>query len=702
MDSFETIKQHGSDILFTLHDFDPPITPVNDHSATTGLNGAKIIEHVLHSVRVKNAASEFADMQGKTDEDILKEVKEMLNDIGHTFSLKSIRFMAFILRKVFRNIFSGIKVNMNGLNKVKLMSKECPVILVPTHRSYTDFLIVSFVCFIFQLPMPVIAAAQDFKSMKLIGGLLRNCGAFYMKRRFRSDILYWLVFSEYVQCLLLNSGTTMEFFLEGTRSRSGKSLLPKLGLMSIITDLYFSSRVPDIKFCPISISYDRVLEETLMARELLGVPKPKESLKGLLSSRSVLSDDYGHVYMYFGEPISLREFSQDYVDRSMRSCIPRSIRSEATNDEMNAVRKLAAYILEKIQDHLIILPNMIVASILLQNATGTTLEFLKGKYQSVLELCQKFNVPVVRNDEKDIMKEIMESLKLLKSSVEVTKENEIFLIDPEHYPKKFKDRVLMLCHQENMNSITAASISSEDGHCREAKDEKISESLSADEKLYMIHLTCVHLQLAHQRNQLLHWFYIPAIIALVSGSSKEVMYSQDELYRNVKLVGDLVSAEVGKEQFPSYEFFIAALKICQLVGILHCHDDRWKANETDDYCYITWLWRPIVISYWIISSFILDSSCEEHSVNMLVKSCQDRALDLFLIGTTKVLETQSLELFRNAIKSLGKLNVVKALKRDSEQVVIVSDQSHLYNIVITLEKILDLRSERKPYLTSKM
>lgn len=111
--------------------------------------------------------------------------------------------------------------------------------------------------------------------------------------------------------------------------------------------------------------------------------------------------------------------------------------------------------------------------------------------------------------------------------MEVTKENEVFLIDPEHYPKKFKDRVLMLCHQENMNNVTAASISSEDdGHCREAKYEKISESLSADEKLYMIHLTCVHLQLAHQRNQLLHWFYIPAIIALVSGSSKEVMYSQ--------------------------------------------------------------------------------------------------------------------------------------------------------------------------------
>lgn len=65
--------------------------------------------------------------------------------------------------------------------------------------------------------------------MTLIGGLLRNCGAFYMKRSFRSDELYWTVFYEYVQCLVLNSGTTMEFFLEGTRSRSGKSLHPKQG-----------------------------------------------------------------------------------------------------------------------------------------------------------------------------------------------------------------------------------------------------------------------------------------------------------------------------------------------------------------------------------------------------------------------------------------------------------------------------------------
>ncbi len=79
--------------------------------------------------------------------------------------------------------------------------------------------------------------------MKLIGGLLRNCGAFYMKRSFRSDRLYWVVFSEYVQCLLLNSGTTMEFFLEGTRSRSAKSLHPKQGLLRKLCTVYLIAMV---------------------------------------------------------------------------------------------------------------------------------------------------------------------------------------------------------------------------------------------------------------------------------------------------------------------------------------------------------------------------------------------------------------------------------------------------------------------------
>ena len=714
MDAFESVKQCGSDVLFSLHQFDPPISPVQHHEFASGLDGAQIIQHVLASARVKNVVTEIAAKQGKTITDVFADVRAMLDDMGHTFTLKSIRFMAYLLRKVFRNIYTGIKVNMDGLNKVREISKECPVVLVPSHRSYTDFLLVSFVSFIFQLPLPVIAAAQDFKNMKLIGGLLRNCGAFYMKRSFRSDKLYWVVFSEYVQCLLLNSGTTMEFFLEGTRSRSGKSLHPKQGLLSIITDLYFTSRVPDILFCPISISYDRVLEETLMARELLGVPKPKESLKGLLNSRSVLSDDYGYAYMHFGKPISLREFSEGFVDRSQRSCIPRSIRREPTAEEMNVVRKLAAHILEKVQEHLIILPNMIVASILLQNPTGIDRELLTKKYAAVLEWCKNCNIAIARNDTNDMGQDIVESLKLLKSSAMIAEDNKIFLLDPEQYPDKFKAKVYGLLREGNLGinpgkisdhtAINKAeSLTSGDCEATGVREDVLPDlkTLKADEKAYLVHLTCVHLQLAHQRNQLLHWFYVTAMAALVGRSCRESV-SEDQLYNKAKLIGDLVCIEVARDSFVSKQEFLTSLERFKHLEIFcHC-DGLYAVNETEPCHFVSRLWSPILISYWVLYSFILHfcDTGKEHPANMLTQNCQEYATQLFLNGTVFDLEIQSLELFRNGIKSLGKLEIVKQIKRESNYIIVISDKSALYNLTVSLGEILRIRHNHSPLLLS--
>ncbi|XP_028396264.1 dihydroxyacetone phosphate acyltransferase-like [Dendronephthya gigantea] len=710
MDAFQSVKQCGSDILFSLHDFDPPISPVEDPRSVSGLDGGKIIEYVLESARIRNAVTEIASKQGRSVEDVFAEVKVLLADIGHTFTLKSIRFMAYLLRKVFRNIYSGIKVNMEGLNKVREISKECPVVFVPSHRSYTDFLLVSFVCFIFQLPLPVIAAAQDFKSMKLIGGLLRNCGAFYMKRSFRSDELYWAVFSEYVQCLLLNSGTTMEFFLEGTRSRSGKSLHPKQGLLSIITDVYFTSRVPDIVFCPISISYDRVLEETLMARELLGVPKPKESLKGLLNSRSVLSDDYGYAYMYFGKPISLREFSDGLVNRSQRSCIPRSIRNEATADEMNVVRKLAGHILEKIQENLIVLPNMIVASIILQYPTGIDLELLTRKYESTLEWCKKCDVPIARNENCDLKDDLVQSLQLLKSSVFVTDDDKVCLLETENYPEGFKNKVSALLDARNsleitrdtehLNEETMNSEATSLGGPSLLTDLK---ALNGEEKNYLVHLTCVHLQLAHQRNQLLHWFYIPAMAALVARTCASNI-SEDYLYKRAKSIGDLVCMEIAKDSFPSQQEFVSGLEKFRELGMFDRRGEFYVVNQTESFHFISRLWKPIITSYWLISCHILNF-CEhgkEYQANTLIHNCQEFALELFLKGTVQDLEIQSLELCRNGIKSLRKLEIIKQIKRDSNDMIAISNKSSLYNTTVTLEDILHLKFTRQPSTRSKL
>ena len=69
----------------------------------------------------------------------------------------------------------------------------------------------------------------DFSSMKFFGWLLRNCGAFYIRRSFGDDQLYWAVFTEYVQTQICHGDHPVEFYVEGTRSRTLKSYSPKFG-----------------------------------------------------------------------------------------------------------------------------------------------------------------------------------------------------------------------------------------------------------------------------------------------------------------------------------------------------------------------------------------------------------------------------------------------------------------------------------------
>ena len=153
------------------------------------------------------------------------------------------------------------------------------MVFIPTHRSYVDFLVLSFVCFVCGIPIPYIAAGEDFLGIAGVRSVLRYSGAFFLKRSFlQGDALYTAIFSEYVKHLL-GDQQSIEFFIEGTRSRSGKMLHPKTGLLSIMTDSFYDRRVEDLQFVPIAINYEKTIEADLYSSELLGESKIKESLE---------------------------------------------------------------------------------------------------------------------------------------------------------------------------------------------------------------------------------------------------------------------------------------------------------------------------------------------------------------------------------------------------------------------------------------
>ena len=144
--------------------------------------------------------------------------------------------------------------------------------------------------------------------MSFLSKFIRHAGAFFIRRSFGSDQLYWAVFNEYVQAHLLNCDRPLEFFIEGTRSRTSKSLPPKHGMLATCLELFLKEhRVYDVYLVPISLTYERLLEEVLYSSELLGIPKPKESVSGLMKARSILSECYGSIFVNFGRPLSFRE-----------------------------------------------------------------------------------------------------------------------------------------------------------------------------------------------------------------------------------------------------------------------------------------------------------------------------------------------------------------------------------------------------------
>lgn len=216
-----------------------------------------------------------------------------------------------------------------------------------------DFLLISYICYELEFPLPAIAAGMDFFHMKVVGELLRRCGAFFIRRSFGNDQLYWAIFTEYVQTHIANGDQPMEFFLEGTRSRSGKSLHPKVGLLSTVLEPFFRRQVYDIVLLPISMSYGKILEETLYSYELLGFPKPKESTSGLMKARTILDSNFGDIFVDFCEPISVRKYVGDRLVKESHSLRP-GFRFEMSEPELFEVKKLASHVLKTHQEHAVV------------------------------------------------------------------------------------------------------------------------------------------------------------------------------------------------------------------------------------------------------------------------------------------------------------------------------------------------------------
>lgn len=260
----------------------------------------KIQQVVVSDSGVQQAIHERAADRHIPIERAQAEAEKMFREIAAHMNSTFLALLNVVVSALTRRLFANIEVN--GIDKVADYAKLHPLILVPSHRSYFDFLIISIVFYANYLVPPHIAARENM-AFGPFGFLWRRVGAFFMRNSF-DDALYKQVFRAYLSHLL-SEGVTQEFFIEGGRSRTGKTLPPRLGILSWEVEAFLGTARRDLFFVPIALTYERLVEEGALVEELEGGQKQRESLLGLVRARKFLQRRFGSVMLNFGEPVSL-------------------------------------------------------------------------------------------------------------------------------------------------------------------------------------------------------------------------------------------------------------------------------------------------------------------------------------------------------------------------------------------------------------
>ena len=213
----------------------------------------------------------------------------------------TIEVMLRLLRAFWRRFYSGIQIyNANRIREAALTHQ---LVYVPCHRSHVDYLLLSYVIYNENLALPYIAAGNNL-NIPFIGRILRGGGAFFIRRSFKDNPLYNAVIRAYVY-QLVKLGVPLEYFIEGGRSRSGRMLKPKFGMLGMTVDAYIKSQARPMAFVPIYIGYEKLIEGKSYIGELYGDKKKKESTLGALKAIFRLKGHFGKVTVSFGEPVQL-------------------------------------------------------------------------------------------------------------------------------------------------------------------------------------------------------------------------------------------------------------------------------------------------------------------------------------------------------------------------------------------------------------
>ncbi len=260
-----------------------------------------LIAQLLTTAPVRQAIADEAAATGQSPARVSDKARGYGMEIAADYSYPAILVFEKLMTWLWTRLYDGIELHQ--VERLGELARDHELVYVPCHRSHIDYLILSYVVYKQGLAIPYIAAGINL-NLPLLGPLLRRGGAFFIRRSFSGNALYTAVFRGYLAAML-SRGHPIEYFIEGTRSRTGRLLPHRTGMLSMTVHSYLCEPVRPLAFVPVYFGYEKLVEGQTYIGELSGQRKKKESIAGLLRSVRTLREHFGHVQVSVGEPLHL-------------------------------------------------------------------------------------------------------------------------------------------------------------------------------------------------------------------------------------------------------------------------------------------------------------------------------------------------------------------------------------------------------------
>ncbi len=563
----------------------------------------EVLELTLTDPGLTRAMEHLAEAEKKKLYKIKKDAQDFFWEISTNWNQFYTNILLYLIHWIEVHLFDGIGFDTEGFERLKEAGQRGRLIFVPCHKSHLDYLILNNQLFQHHMHPPHIAAGKNLSFWPL-GPIFRGSGAFFIRRRFLGGKLYAEVLYTYIKTLL-KSGYNLEFFIEGGRSRTGKLVLPKLGLLNMILRAYEDKAAPDLLFVPTFIGYDQVPEEKAYLKELEGRAKDPESVGQLMKARKFLRKRYGRAYIQFSEPISLTEYLGQAPEQALR----------------NQAQNLAYRIIQAINDISVVTPFSLVCAALLTYPR-------KGVYRrELLQIIQ-----VLHDYLQDQGAPRADSLEKLHPAVEET---------------------LSLCEARKL--ITP--IEKEEG----LTDELGLGGYSIDESKRPL--------LEYYKNNIIHFFLPASLVSLAILSRQGFEFEREQILTDFDFLQDFFKNEFIFDTTGSETQVDQILEYFSSRGVIIKLDSQTaaytlSASGLKELAYFAHLLYNYFESYWIVFRSIKYLQKKHRSEREFLKRCQSIGQKLYKLGEVERAEALSESTFQNALKLFGEKGII--LKKSPE------------------------------------